>query len=520
MANGSLDPSYRWLGIPAAEQPANHYRLLGLTVFESDSDVIDAAAMRQMTHVRSYALGPHGELSQALLSEIADAKLTLLDSQRKRQYDENLRKQTRQASTPKPVICPNCAVSLTFDESSFGTQVRCSQCKTILQISSDGSQCSEVPQLATTQQPTQASPLDNYSNSDLPSFPSTKTRQQSTKRISRTGAGKRRSNHSWILAIAVAMGGVSLAVVILWVVFKRDSLGIIVADANVQENQLDAVIPGNLNSQQDEVVASETDDPGDFALSPDPDNLSQTPELAVAPFNAEQAKNYQEAWARHLGVPVEIENSIGIKFRLIPSGIYEKAANLDERFIQSFYLANCEVRQHMYQQIMGSNPSIRGNRGRDRPVTSITWNEASRFCSKLSQKEQRVYRLPRSNELEFAGLVGSLSNYSFGDDVAQLGQHAWFDANAGSGSRNVGMKLPNAWGLFDVHGNVQEWRSDPIGLKRYIGGGSWRYPAANCVLGPNARNAVALEMRSHNVGFRVLLEIRSVDQSEPSVDSD
>ncbi|MDA9859205.1 SUMF1/EgtB/PvdO family nonheme iron enzyme, partial [Rubripirellula sp.] len=256
------------------------------------------------------------------------------------------------------------------------------------------------------------------------------------------------------------------------------------------------------------------DDPGDFGLSPEPNILSQAPDLAVAPLNPEQAKNSQEAWARHLGVPVEIENSIGMKFRLIPSGIYEKATNLDEKSINSFYLAKCEVRQHMYQQIMGSNPSIRGNRGWTRPVTSITWNDASSFCSKLSQKEQRVYRLPRSNELEFAGLAGSLSNYSFGDDIGQIGQYAWFNANAGSGSRNVGTKLPNAWGLFDMHGNVQEWRSDPVGLKRYIGGGSWRYPATHCGLGPNARNPIALGTRSHNVGFRVLLELRRADQPE------
>ena len=91
MTKKEFDPYHRWLGIPASEQPANHYRLLGLALFEADADVIESAAIRQTTHVRSHALGSHGDTTQTVLNEIAEAKITLLNPEKKKQYDEGLR---------------------------------------------------------------------------------------------------------------------------------------------------------------------------------------------------------------------------------------------------------------------------------------------------------------------------------------------------------------------------------------------------------------------------------------------
>ncbi len=92
MANG-FDGYYKWLGIPPSEQPPNHYRLLGLGIFESDPDVIQAAADRQMAHLQTYKNGPQAELSQKLLNEVATAKLCLLKPAKKTSYDEQLRQQ-------------------------------------------------------------------------------------------------------------------------------------------------------------------------------------------------------------------------------------------------------------------------------------------------------------------------------------------------------------------------------------------------------------------------------------------
>src|SRR5215470_4519015 len=80
-----------WLGIPPGEQPPNHYRLLGIAVFESDLDVIDHAADRQMAHVRTFQSGRHGPLSQQILNELAAARLCLLNADRKSAYDDALR---------------------------------------------------------------------------------------------------------------------------------------------------------------------------------------------------------------------------------------------------------------------------------------------------------------------------------------------------------------------------------------------------------------------------------------------
>ncbi len=86
-----FDPYYRWLGIPPEEQPANHYRLLGIKLFEDNPDVIEAAGDRQMGHLRTYQAGKHSQLSQKLLNEVAAAKICLLQPDKKAAYDTQLR---------------------------------------------------------------------------------------------------------------------------------------------------------------------------------------------------------------------------------------------------------------------------------------------------------------------------------------------------------------------------------------------------------------------------------------------
>jgi hypothetical protein len=91
MSSAKFDPYYKWLGIPPAEQPPNHYRLLGINLFEADPDVIQAAADQRMIHLRSFQTGQNSAFSQQLLNETAAAKLCLLKKERKAQYDAELR---------------------------------------------------------------------------------------------------------------------------------------------------------------------------------------------------------------------------------------------------------------------------------------------------------------------------------------------------------------------------------------------------------------------------------------------
>jgi len=88
-----FDPYHRWLGIHPRHQPANHYRLLGLELFEDDPEVIRDAAERQIGHVRRYAMGQHAGLSQRILNELAAAKACLLDQAKKAEYDQELREE-------------------------------------------------------------------------------------------------------------------------------------------------------------------------------------------------------------------------------------------------------------------------------------------------------------------------------------------------------------------------------------------------------------------------------------------
>jgi hypothetical protein len=92
--SGTFNGYHVWLGIPPDEQPPNHYRLLGITPFETDLDVIEHAADRQMAHVRTFQSGRHGALSQQILNELAAARLCLLSPDKKSIYDRELRAKT------------------------------------------------------------------------------------------------------------------------------------------------------------------------------------------------------------------------------------------------------------------------------------------------------------------------------------------------------------------------------------------------------------------------------------------
>lgn len=98
----TFDPYHKWLGIPSSEQPPNHYRLLGVGLFEPDADVIDAAANQRMSYLQDMATGPHMDHSQRLLNEIAAARLALLKPAARVEYDAQLQAQIDASKPPEP----------------------------------------------------------------------------------------------------------------------------------------------------------------------------------------------------------------------------------------------------------------------------------------------------------------------------------------------------------------------------------------------------------------------------------
>jgi formylglycine-generating enzyme required for sulfatase activity len=216
--------------------------------------------------------------------------------------------------------------------------------------------------------------------------------------------------------------------------------------------------------------------------------------------------------------PKEITNSIGMKLLLIPKGTFMMGSPESEQGRQKneeqhevtiskdYYLGVHEVTQAQYETVMGKNPShfqgaIVGNENADLPVENVSWDDAVEFCKKLSdlpeeKKAGRVYRLPTEAQWENACRAGSKTAYLFDDEEGLLPEYGWFNRNSSNRTHTVGLLEPNAWGLYDMHGNVWEWCSDwygaypngavsdPVGPRkgsfRVLRGGCWIVEAPFC----------------------------------------
>lgn len=157
----------------------------------------------------------------------------------------------------------------------------------------------------------------------------------------------------------------------------------------------------------------------------------------------------------------------------------------------------------------------------DAPIVGINWENAKAYCTWLSEKEGKIYRLPTEAEWEFACRAGSITRYNFGDNEKILGKYAWFNENAKQTAHSVGTKRENAWGLHDMHGNVWEWCEDiwvdnyettprdgsanKIGDARVkvLRGGSW-VDSSRYVRSSN-RNGYYMDGCDNDLGFRLVL---------------
>jgi formylglycine-generating enzyme required for sulfatase activity len=167
---------------------------------------------------------------------------------------------------------------------------------------------------------------------------------------------------------------------------------------------------------------------------------------------------------------------------------------------------------------MGENPSYFKDCGEDCPVEQVSWEDIQEFLKKLNQIEKTdKYRLPTEAEWEYACRAGGTSSFCFGDEVAKLGAYAWYDENSEFKTHPVGQLKPNAWGLYDMHGNVyeccQNWYgkypagsvTDPqgpgSGEYRVLRGASWNFVAR--FTRSADRGHYDPDFRENDIGFRV-----------------
>ncbi len=223
----------------------------------------------------------------------------------------------------------------------------------------------------------------------------------------------------------------------------------------------------------------------------------------------------------------EVVNSVGMTFVRVPSGIFRMGSpateegrfrdesQRDVEIARPFYLGVHEVPQRQFLRVMKANPSrfspsgagadlVKGLDPQTLPVERVLLDEARDFCKRLTELPEekaagRVYRLPTEAEWEYACRAGTATAFHFGDQLT--GALANFEDALGR-TAPVGSYPANAWGLFDLHGNVWEWcEAEPVGVLR---GGSWTSEARFCRAA--RRYAYDPVKRVSSAGFRVVLE--------------
>jgi formylglycine-generating enzyme required for sulfatase activity len=173
-----------------------------------------------------------------------------------------------------------------------------------------------------------------------------------------------------------------------------------------------------------------------------------------------------------------------------------------------FWMGKYEVTQEQYEAVMGKNPS--NFKGAKNPVETVSWNDATDFCRKASQKTGGTCSLPSVAQWTYACLAGETGDYGFAGGAGQLGDYAWYDGNSGNTTHPVGQKKPNAWGLYDMHGNVWEWCEDEEGSgtgTRALRGGGWSDDAGSCRA--SYRYWLSPADADYDRGFRVDVSVRT-----------
>jgi formylglycine-generating enzyme required for sulfatase activity len=248
------------------------------------------------------------------------------------------------------------------------------------------------------------------------------------------------------------------------------------------------------------------------------------PEVGVAPEREKAA------------VPT---HTLGLTFVLVPAGTFrmgspehELGRDDDEiqhevKISQGFYLQTTPVTQGQWQALMGANPASFVQEGADLPVAGVNWQDCQEFIEKMNALGEETYRLPTEGEWEYACRAGSPTALANGELTTlyceldpTLDDIGFYCGNSGRRPQPVAQKHPNAWGLYDLHGNVAEWCQDwygpypdnpqvdpqgpPSGPGRVVRGGSWFSSAKNCRAAARFHRPPQGRSQLQTLGFRLV----------------
>lgn len=537
-----FDPYYKWLSIAPEDQPPTLYQLLGVQAFEEKPDVVESAADRQANYLRGFQSGQHPEEARQLLREIEQARLTLLDPVEKTAYDRQLR-QRMQGSAPARV--PTNPAPIAKPVATHPPQLAVAP--------------PAVPPFAAAVSPAAIA---------TPAMPAVRRP---------VGSAIRRRKQAPMAAVALVAGALLLLAIVVAAISWSDR------SAPATNTLADSRQPGLRDSSRPSPLAKPvTGSPASPRTRPSPParppvaetpvavppiaetNPDPTPETspdasAVEPVDSTEPKLATPApgdLAREL--TIEIAAEVAIEMVLIPAGEFLMGSSKEEQrtaadaargrndswargrlstespqhqvtISRPFYLGKYEVTQAQWQAVMGSNPSkVVGPR---HPVETVSWDDIQPFLDRLNHRSllartsgvpgKMEFALPSEAQWEYACRAGTTTVFYFGDDAALFPQYGWGRENANDQAHPVGQAKPNAWGLYDMHGNVYEWCSDRFGKDYYATSPTIDPPGAstgtnrifrggscnlsNALCRSATRGWRLSEHSSNNLGFRLAL---------------
>jgi formylglycine-generating enzyme required for sulfatase activity len=521
-----FDPYHKWLGIPPEEQPPNHYRLLGIALFEDDRDVIEAAADQRMAFVQQMATGPHVEASQKLLNELARARICLLGPDRAA-YDAQLR--ARGPLRPAD------------DERSDTTDQR------EMNISAG-----DYAELVKHAKP-----------------PLIDSRRRVTRDASQTSR-----NRAAVVIVAIFVGMMLAAGVASHLLDDRDPHAAALAPNTVARSNF---APQDAWASRVEPAAtareSVSDTDGLDSLSeadavapplpsdqerPNPPALLEPRGQLVAsqPSEMEPVGDSMDIIGKFAGAERN-DNCVAMAFVWCPPGKYSTfglipESNAEAEYqriglipldvhipdlpgfegaaemtldVPGFWVGKYEVTQQEWTALIGSepwraDPAVKYGEGF--PATFVSWNDAVAYCHALTAREREARRLPDGWEYalptvvhwEYAGTAGASDKILYQGYSTDLSSTSWYRSNTVEQGEDfahpVGQKRPNPWGVHDVLGNVSELVSLellPTAIRdipnRIHVSGCWRQNAD--ALAWHQRWGYSPDYRSELLGFRVAL---------------